>query len=56
MCLRFLFQIYKHYLVGGGPKRTEHGNWVIFATEFGEIVHILEDFGSRNTDGHENSF
>ena len=40
------------YCYQGCPKRTEHGNRPIFSTEFGNIVHILADFGNRNTGGH----
>ena len=40
----------------GVPKRTEHRNWPIFSTAFRKIVHILADFGKRNTGGHANSF
>ena len=36
----------------GGPKRTEHENLPTFSMEFGNIVHIFADFGSRNMDGH----
>ena len=36
----------------GGLKRTEHGNQPFFSTEFKNIVHILTDFGNRDTGGH----
>ena len=33
---------------------TEHGNWPIFSTEFGKIVHILTNFVDRSTVRHGN--
>ena len=35
---------------------TEHGNRPIFSKEFGNIVHILADFGNGNTGGHGNFY
>ena len=26
---------------------AEHGNWLIFSTEFGKVVYILADFGKQ---------
>ena len=40
----------------GVPKGTEHKNWPILSTEFGNIVHILADFGNRITGRHRNSY
>ena len=34
----------------------EHENRPMFSTEFGIIVHILADFGNRNTGGHGNFY
>ena len=34
----------------------EHGNWPIFSTEFGNIVHILVDFVKKNTAGHRHFY
>ena len=41
-------------ILTGGPKLPEHRNRPIFSTELGNIVHIFEDFGNRNPDGHRN--
>ena len=35
--------LYQFAIVKGIPTRMKRGNWPIFSTEFGNIVHILAD-------------
>ena len=56
MC--FLIQSYLYLRRGGREviRRTEQGNRLIFSTEFGKMIHILADFGNRNTGGYGNIY